>query len=470
MRKLKDLYFQSYFSYLVSLFVLDFIPRFWETFKNSIIMKLWLWIDSKIIKSKPVRLFFDTEFFANTFYKSYFYRSSTLYIRRASYNLPKASISFNCAYIGAFIAVILLIPHFLWADSFWMPVFAALTIFYISRNIRERTGTVFVLINTLLVLFALLLELAIPHKTLGPVFDMLLGIDLFFLISFSVKNREDLKILLLSLFVSALILCSIGIFQNTAFRNDATAVFGNGETFGEIIILIFPFAFLYATEFEIGKRRWIYMAVLFILSFNVVAATHSKSALIGFLIEVFIFILADIKFFPFLIFLMPLGLGTIIKNIQYTWHTATTQGDPLNNIITLFRQIWKSGFGVDSQLFIDLYTSSRYRTPGENTLISIPFIETNPVYLNFIIDMGAVLLFFFMFYILRLAHSSFTSLFIADKKYRRYFTAGLATLVGISVSSFFEINFFYSRILLIYWAMLGILRSIRIISLGVYES
>lgn len=470
MRKLKELYSASYFSYLTTIFATRFLPSLCAIFKKSGLFSLWLWFNEKIVKSKPVKFFFDTEFLSGIFYKSFFYRISTKRIRKASFHIPKASLKFDCFYIGGFIAAVLLLPQRLWSDFFWVPLFGAVALLYISRNIRERTGTVFVLVNTILLFFLAIIELALPHSTIAPLVYMLLGIDLFFLISFSVKTLDDLGKILFCLFVSAIILCGIGIFQNTASLSDAKGVFMSGVNFGEVLILIFPFAFLYPLEYQTGKRRWLYIGFLFLFFFNVVAATHSKSAFIGFLIELSIFVIADIKYIPFLVFLMPFGLGSVIDNIRYTWHTTTTQGDPLSNIINLGRQIWHSGFGVNSQKFLDLYTSSQFRTPGENTVLKIPYLEISPIYLNFIIDLGALLMFIFMFYVLRLAHSAFTSLFVADKKYRRSFTAGLATLVGISVSSFFEINFFSSRILLIYWAMLGILRSIRIISLGQYES
>ena len=85
-------------------------------------------------------------------------------------------------------------------------------------------------------------------------------------------------------------------------------------------------------------------------------------------------------------------------------------------------------------------------------------------------DIGVLFIIVFMFYILRLAHSTLTRLFTAEKKYKRFFAAGLAMLIGISVSSFMEATMFSPRTMLIYWGMLGILRAVRTMSFGVYES
>lgn len=72
----------------------------------------------------------------------------------------------------------------------------------------------------------------------------------------------------------------------------------------------------------------------------------------------------------------------------------------------------------------------------------------------------------FMIYVLKVAHSAFTSLLVGEKKYKKFFAAGLAMLVGLSVSSFFETTIFDARTMLVYWAMLGILRAVRSMNLS----
>lgn len=470
MNRIKKLYENSYISCVINFIVLRLIPEIRNSFKVGAISDLWENFKNFVLDSNLIKLFFDNEFISEIFYKSYFYRNSTYKIRKISFYLPKASIRFDAFFISLFLSIILVLPDSLWSDLFWMPLFAALVLFYLSRSIRERTGTVFLLINIVLFLFLFLTELAFPYNTARPLVYLLLGIDLFFLISFSLKTLDDLKCVLTSLFCSGIILCGLGIVQNILFYSDAFAVFNSSVTFGEILILIFPFSLLYSMEFVSGKRRIFYISVLFLLFFNAIGATHSKTALIAFLIEISIFIIADIKYLPLLGLLVPLGLGTVIQNIKYTWHTTTSSGNEINNIINLFRQIWNFGFGVNSKIFLDIYSSAGQISSAETSLLNLPYIKISPIYFSFIKDIGAILMIGFLFYVLRLAHSTLTSIFVAEKKYRRFFVAGFATLVGISVSSFFEINLFYSRILLFYWAVLGILRAIKIINLGIYES
>ena len=60
-------------------------------------------------------------------------------------------------------------------------------------------------------------------------------------------------------------------------------------------------------------------------------------------------------------------------------------------------------------------------------------------------------------------------MFRATPRQKIIFAAGLAALLGISISSLLDSNLFEPRILIMYWAMLGLLRSGRIIKLGVLD-
>ena len=470
MEKLKRLYLESYLFYIISKIQSDVIPAIVKAFMSSFIMCAWNFIDRKIIKSSLAKLIFDPSYIAGIWYKSFFYRSTTKRIRKISYYLPKASVSYRSLYTGAFLALILLVPDKLWSNTLWISVFTSLIIFFVSRNIRNRAGTVFTLLNVILFMFLILAGIALPYNAVVAIIYLIGGIDLFFLISFSVRTEKDLEELLLSLFVAAIILCGFALMQGIFGGSVARAGFEDGVSLGEILVLIFPFVFAYPMEYLKNPRRLIYGAVIFILFFNVILQTQSKAALIGFVVELVIFILADIKFFPFLILLMPLGLNSLIDNIRATWYATTAYGNIINNLINLSGKIWNLGFGVDTSKLMSIYNSAQLRSISETTVINFPYLSVNPVYVNFVIDIGAIFMIIFLAYILRLAHSSFTMLFIGDKKYKRFFAAGLATLVAISVSSFFETTIFASRTMLIYWAMLGVLRAVRILSLGVYEA
>lgn len=413
------------------------------------------WFRENVLNSRFVKWFFDTSVVGNLWYKSFFYRSSMYKIRKLSLNIPKPYLKFDSIYIGLFIAFILLLPDRLWTGFVWIPVFLALAIFYISHNVRGRVGTVFVLINLVLGLFLLVAFLGLPYGSVRPIAYLIFGVDIFFMISFALRTEEDLRKILNVLFVTAVILCGMGFLQNNISMSAATAVYSDGIRLGEVLILIFPFVFMFPPDFGSKSRKYLYQAFIFILFFNVVTATQSRAAFIGFWVEVIILILTNIRYLPFMVMLLPLGLNTILENIGKLWQAAG-RGDVAMNIISLFRQFWQYGFGISREAVMNIYGTQR-------------IIGAGTTYISLVSDIGAILLILFLAYILRLAHSTLTAMFSADKRYKEYFAAGFAVLIGISVASFVETTIFSSRTMLVYWIMLGFLRSVRILKLGVYE-
>lgn len=468
MKKIKSLYHNSYFAYLINRFTKECIPVIKEMFFGSLLWKFFVWFTSDVMNSKIFRLFFDMGYISELWYESFFYKGMTYVIRKISFRVEKSRIKFKSLFVGIFFGFILLVPGRYWSNLVWIPMFIMLIVMFLSHNITNRTGTVFTLINFVIIIFTVLLEVAFPYKAVITLIYLLLGIDFFFLVSFSVRNMESLKEFEVIVFIAFGILCTVGYVQNAFLGETATGFFGDGVTFGGILVILFPFAFVYPMEFENGARKYLYLSFIFILFLNVISATHSKAAFIGFMVEVVIFMATDIKLMPLMVILVPIGLRNVFENFRVMWVRSTMYGNIVTNIADIFKRLWNYGFGVNSSKFMSVYNSVNNSYQDVNSMISIPYIKISPIYKNIVTELGALVLFGFLYYILRLAHSALTMLFWGDKKYKRFFVAGLSMLVGISVSSFFESNLFTARTLLIYWGMIGLLRSVRIISLGVY--
>lgn len=468
MERIKKLYHESYLAYLINLINAEYLPALKEMFFSSLLWKICLWFYTDVMNSKIFRLIFDMEYISEIWYKSFFYKSMTYGIRKLSFRLDRSNFKFNSLFVGIFLAFVLLIPNNYWSNLVWIPLFCALVILFLSHNMTNRVGTVFALVNFIMIMFTVLLEIAFPYKAVITLIYLILSIDFFFLVSFSVRNIESLEQIELILFVTSALLCVTGFWQNTITGRTASATFPDGVSFGGILILLFPFVFVYPMEFKSGLRRSLYLAFIFISFWNVISATQSKAAFIGFIVELAVLLATDIKLAPFILILMPFGLSSAIENFRRTWVESTSYGNIITNTLNMFRQLWNYGFGVNSRKFMSIYNSVGSSYEDLNSMITIPYVKISPIYKNIVIEFGAVVMFGFLYYILRLAHSALTLLFIGDKKYKRFFAAGLSMLIGISVSSFFESTLFAPRTLLVYWGMIGLLRAIRIMSLSVY--
>lgn len=466
MKKIKDLYFESFLSYIILMFKDKIIPYVKDEFFNSFIFKAWLWFERVIFDLKIVKFLFYTQYTAEVWYKSRLYKRMTARAEKISDKFERTYISFDIIYTALFTGAIILIPDSLWSIGFWGTSLAALMLFYLSHNITNRTGTVLFMVNSLIFIFVILIELAFPHRAISSLVYMLFGIDFFFLVSFSIKNFDDLEKMLFVMFCICSTLCTIGFIQNNIWNIPAHGGMADGVSFGEIVVLIFPFSIMYPMEFVRGKRKYLYMGFIFIIAFNAVVSTRSRAAYIAFLIEMTILMLTNKKYAVFIILLIPLGLGTLANNLRYTVQATAMHGNAINNVINLGKKVWDLGFGVDKDKFIAIYNSANPNFEGGGAFYNITKMNLSSIYVNFIIDTGAVMLIGFMIYVLKVAHSALTSLLVGEKKYKKFFAAGLAMLVGLSVSSFFETTIFDARTMLVYWAMLGILRAVRSMNLS----
>lgn len=464
--KIKRLYNESYLAYIINILINRIVPYIKKNFFESCIFRLWLWFGRVVLNLKPIKFIFYTQYTAEVWYKSSLYTRMTARAEKISGKFERTYISFDIIYTALFMGAIILIPDLIWNTWFWGTSLAALMLFYLSHNITNRTGTVLFMVNSLIFIFVILIELAFPHRAISSLVYMLFGIDFFFLVSFSIKNFDDLEKMLFVMFCICSTLCTIGFIQNNIWNIPAHGGMADGVSFGEIVVLIFPFSIMYPMEFVRGKRKYLYMGFIFIIAFNAVVSTRSRAAYIAFLIEMTILMLTNKKYAVFIILLIPLGLGTLANNLRYTVQATAMHGNAINNVINLGKKVWDLGFGVDKDKFIAIYNSANPNFEGGGAFYNITKMNLSSIYVNFIIDTGAVMLIGFMIYVLKVAHSAFTSLLVGEKKYKKFFAAGLAMLVGLSVSSFFETTIFDARTMLVYWAMLGVLRAVRSMNLS----
>lgn len=451
-----------------------FLTSLKNAVKSSCIAKTTLsiyhWFQKHIATSKLYQYIFVPTHITNAWYKSIFYRYGTYGIRKLSLVMPKPSFKWSCLYIGGFATLILFIPSIFWSDLILQTSFIVLAIFYFGHFAYSYSGMSFGLLNLLLVVFWGVFSLAIPYSAAKALALLLMGIDFFFLVSFSVRTKQDFDKMLCCIYMILVGLCVIGFVQQAGFSLSAKATLPDGVTFGEIIILLFPFAFIYPIGLDSFPRRLSYMALLISLSFYVVAATGSRAALIGYVAELILLILfIDRRYLPLLLFLSPALMGNAVENIANMWHQPKTYGNFFANIFYSFKNFWDNGFGVNRSAFMSIYQTTAQN--ANNIPFGSSFIpsEVSRTYFLFLVDAGAVMLIAFLTYILKLAHSAFTSIFTAPGKYKPYFAAGFVTLIGISVSSLFESAFFNSRVLIIYWGTLGLLRAARIIRFGIID-
>lgn len=445
-------------------------PALWQAFKGSVVFKLWVAFDKKVLHNKYVEYVMNPKYISEAWYASFFYNTMTRNIRSLGFVMPKSGLKYRSFYVGIFLMIVLLLPVSYTGDLYMFPLFMVLGITFASHFMLWRTGTIFVMVNYIMIIFLAILLFSVPLKAFSTLCYLLLAIDFFFLVSFSVRSLDELYQIFGFIYITLFALCAIAFLQEPGYSG-VRSVFRDSTTFAEIIVILFPFALIYPLCTKSAKRKILCLGLLIFLTFTVVTATHSKAALIGFSIELLVVILlTDIRYLPLLLFLMPALSRTAIENILMMFKRSAVYGNFFENIFYAFRDFWQNGFGLSGNTFLDIYKSTALDAATGHAVLNIPYVDISPVYFNFLIDAGAIVMIGFLYYILRLAHSSFTSLFTAEKNQRPVFAAGLAMLVGVSVSSLFESTLLNPRPMIAYWGMLGLLRAVRIIKFGALNS
>ena len=462
MKKLLQIWKESF---LFTIF--SFISaRLLSTVKTAVLTSfLWqckTWINRYIIESRPVQYLIDPTHLTNAWYSSAFYTGITHGLRRLGNMIPQPLLPWNSFFPGLFLTAMLFIPYTIWSDTFATTSFFLLSLFYFAHHAQNRSGIAFALVSLILLFFWGLLVLAVPYQAARSMTSLLLGISFFFLISFSVRSEKDFNSILACFYLLLCTLCALGLLLRFPYTFPAHATLKDGVSFGEVILLLFPFAFIFPLTFSSKSRRALYIILLLLQAFTTITATQSKAAFIGFSVELLLLVLfLDFRYLPFLLFLGPVMTRTALTNLSQMWQHSGGYGNFFANLAAAFRNFWLNGFGVNRDVFLDIYHSTAFSAQAQDWLPDVAHISISPVYFTLLLDAGALILVVFLTYILRLAHSALTSLFTAPKKYKIYFAAGFATLIGISVSSMLESTLFAPRTLLLYWGTLGMLRAAR---------
>lgn len=416
---------------------------------------------TQIQKISLVRLMFEEGAFSVLWYQSMVRRALTFHIKKVMPYIPKAHISYDPRILGIFLALIFLIPSRFWS-SFWLPILMLPIVIFISNSENRDSAEILLLVICTEAVFIMLLLLMLPWAAMLSLIPLLTAIALFFLLQYSVNSSEQLHSLLLCLMLLFVSICCIGLIQSyhSAFVW-VRATFSSSENFAEILVLFFPFAMATAFSQRSKPRRVIYSVFLLLLSFRTILATGSKAGLIGYSIELLLLLsICNPRYLFLVIFLTPVVTDSAVTRILEIWYSRPMYSNFFVTIATLAQDVWKNGFGMSSQPFLELYTNTILNNTEPVQHFASP-VTQGLGYLRIVLELGFIAFFIFLWYVLRLARSTVLSIFTTGSKLRPVFAAGLSALIGISVSSLFSYTLLQPRNLLAYFTVIGLLAAVN---------
>ncbi len=291
----------------------------------------------------------------------------------------------------------------------------------------------------------------------------------------SVRDLRDFRAVCMILYCAVLLTSFLAVLQamggiavNTSYTDvtidsgmpgRAYATFYNPNNFAEILLLLTPCAFIsFLTEERITKNAKILIGATFVLPVVALVLTYSRSSWISFALTVGSFVaLANLKLIPLFLLLALLMIPVMpasVVNRVLTLFTGrdTSMGYRLyiweGSLKALGANPW-SGGGLGTHNFFDAYR--KFMVPE-----ACVAAHAHNLYLEIWLETGIFgFLSTVLFYFSTLKNTLLAAV-RGDRDFRLSMIALFSTLFGLFFVEMVEYVWFYPRVMLVFWSVLGL--------------
>ena len=384
--------------------------------------------------------------------------------------------------LGVFLALMVLIPHARWHNIYSVLAIVLLAVLYfLGTIIGRKTGFNLRAIDAVLFIFVICVILAeitsvLPGGSISTFIFYMTCFLLVLLMASLLTTRESLasviELFLIGISASAV----YGIWQavvvgipadpsltdvalNEGLPGRLYSTMGNPNNYAEILVLTIPFFFAVIFNADSYVKKSAY----FILALPSVAAlllTYSRSGWIAFAVSLFVYVfLKNRKMIPFVLLFgvlcIPLLPDTVYRRLMTIWNPQDSSAKYrvmiLETIKPMFRDFWATGIGLGPAPFMRIY--GRYY---QFTKTTAP--HSHNLFLQIWLETGIAGILSFVWFTGRLLKSGIKSIFNkSDLHVSNILMAAAASLCGVLVMGLAEHIWFYPRVMLVFWADVGIM-------------
>lgn len=231
----------------------------------------------------------------------------------------------------------------------------------------------------------------------------------------------------------------------------------NPNVLGEYFLLIIPFAFACLLTAKSNQGRLFYI-IATIAMLACLVLTYSRGSYLGIIISIAVFlVMLDRRFIlPGIILAVIIVLvlpTTFIERFSSIGNTS--DGSTSYRVfiwlgtIAMLRHYWFSGIGPGEWAFKQVYPVYSYNA------ISAP--HAHNLFLQITCDTGVIGLFIFLAILYQYFKNMFHTLRVGKPREQRTFViAGISSIIGFIVQSMTDYTFYNYRVMLLFWAVLGI--------------
>jgi len=439
-----------------------FLARTWE---NSGVYRL-----IKAVMEKP-----------STSLRKLYVKGEQIFAASLTIKLLKAVLNRFHLILGAFLFVLLVVPHQYWNNMYSAVAAGGLFLLFFIKTVIFK-GTGFRTKSLGFYLFVFILSILIAQVfSIFPQYSLrflafYITCFLFLLLIVSEFGTIDkLETLLGILLVAVTITGLYGIWQrivgvpvnaayvdlnlNEGLPGRVYSTMGNPNNYAEILVLLIPFYFAAIFNSKTTGKKLLYTA-LAVPPMISLLLTGSRSSWIGFAAAFMVYLFfKNKKLIPVVIVLGLMSVPFLPQSIYRRILTIFNPNDSSMgyrrqiylSVIPMFRDFWPTGFGLGTDIFRKLANTYHWYTG------SVPAHSHN-FYLQLWLETGIIGIISFLGVILRIVKRSIKTIYSnADEKAKNILMSGIMSITSVLVVGIVEYVWFYQRVMLIFWVVVGVM-------------
>jgi putative inorganic carbon (HCO3(-)) transporter len=384
--------------------------------------------------------------------------------------------------LGICLAVIVAIPDHRWYNKYSVIMLLFLTVLFTIKTIIQHQQQfnlkpleLPLFIFGVSVIFAAI-NSALPKTSLSYLILYAVAFMFLILIISSISSFRELDSMIEVLLLGVAFTALYGIYQwkiigipvNPSITDTRlspglsriSSTMGNENVYGELLVLTIPFFISSILNSKTLVKR-LFFGALFVPVLLALFLTGSRSAWISFAASIFVFIfLKNRKLIPLALLVGVLSIPMLPDSIYRRIMTLFNPHDNSAKYRTLIFEhakpmlmdYWTTGVGLGSDTFTAIF--KRYLSFKLPTAA-----HTHNLYLQLWLELGIVGIISFMWFLFRTLKNSLIRVFSKDQKQdsvKNVLIAGTSALSGILVMALADHIWFYNRLMLMFWVVVGI--------------
>ncbi|NSW89402.1 MAG: O-antigen ligase family protein [Firmicutes bacterium] len=377
--------------------------------------------------------------------------------------------------------IMVITPHRFWYNIFTsMIAFGLLALLFIKTVTDKNSGLNFRYVSFYLTIFVISIFLAqifslFPSLSLRFLVFHLNCLVLVLILVNSINTKERLSTVVESILIGITFVGMYAIVQsirgipvnpaqtdlslNPDMPGRVYSTMENPNNLGQVLIMLIPFY----VAIILASNSFIKRFIIFGMGLPPLVAlilTYSRSSWIGFVVAFFVFVLLiNWRLVPLFVFagfaMVPFLPRTVYNRILTIWDPRDSSVSYrfliYKTIQPVFEDYWLTGTGLGSDVFMKVVQNYPL-----HTRVIPP--HTHNLYIQVWIETGLIGALSFIGFLISTVKKGIKTIKMQSDKYIKYnIIAGISSLAGILTVGAAEYVWYYPRVMVIFWVVIGLL-------------